>query len=287
LKVKLPTGENYRKIKSHSNQLGLATVCEEARCPNLGECWDTGTATFMLMGDTCTRGCRFCSVKTARLPPPLDTLEPEKLALTIKDLRLKYVVLTTVDRDDLEDQGAEHIRTCIESVFKAKPELIIEMLMPDFRGEPHLIDIVARSGAQVISHNVECVKRLSSKVRDPRAGYEQSLKVLRYLKQEHPNLYTKSSLMVGWDETEEEMLEAMQDIRDQGADFLTIGQYLQPNKFKLPVENYIHPDQFKIFEEKGLEMGFSYVASGPLVRSSYKAAEHYIHAMVKTARKSS
>ncbi len=280
LKVKLPSGDSYRHIKSQRVQLGLSTVCEQAQCPNLGECWESGTATFMLMGDICTRGCRFCSVQTAKTPPALDPDEPLKLAGTLRDLNLKYVVLTTVDRDDLPDQGAAHIRMCIEEVLRVKPGLIVEILMPDFQGKEGLIDEVALSGAQVVSHNVECIERQTSKIRDPRAGYRQSLNVLGYLKKEYPGLYTKSSLMVGWDETEQEILQTMQEIRYQGVDFLTIGQYLQPNKHKLPVEQYIHPDQFKSFEAKGLEMGFSYVASGPLVRSSYKAAEHYIRSMI-------
>lgn len=284
LKIKLPSGSNYKSIKNRQVQQGLATVCEEANCPNMGECWNSGTATFMLMGEVCTRGCRFCSVKTAKNPPPLDLDEPQKIAGTVTDLKLNYVVLTTVDRDDLPDQGANHIRLCVEEILKANPRVIVEILIPDFRGETDLLDIVAQSGAHVLSHNVECVERLTRKVRDPRAGYQQSLNVLRYLKEKYPRIYTKSSLMLGWDETEEEVLEAMQAIRDQKAEFLTLGQYLQPNRQKLPVEQYIHPDQFKKYETIGLEMGYQYVASGPLVRSSFRAGEHYMRAMIESVQ---
>jgi lipoic acid synthetase len=281
LKIKLPSGDAYQKIKSQRVQLGLSTVCEQGQCPNLGECWNLGTATFMLLGDFCTRACRFCSVKTAKNPPLPDIEEPYKLAKTIHQMHLKYAVLTTVDRDDLSDQGATHISHCIGKIIELNPKLIVEILMPDFQGQKTLIDEVARSGAQVISHNVECIPRLTSRVRDPRAGYQQSLQVLGYLKQKYPGLYTKSSLMLGWNETQEEVLETMLDIRQQGVDFLTIGQYLQPDKYKLPVENYIHPKQFDFFAKKGLELGFSHVASGPLVRSSYRAAEHYIQTVIR------
>jgi len=281
LRAKLPSAGNpiiYQQQRLHTN---LSTVCEEARCPNMGECWNAGTATFMLMGDTCTRGCRFCSVKTARTPPALDPSEPEQLAETVKALNLKYVVLTTVDRDDLADQGASHIRHCINTIRASVPGILIEALIPDFRGEADLIQQVADSQADVIGHNVECVRRLTKRVRDPRAGYDQSLEVLRIIKQHRSAIFTKSSLMVGFGETDDEVLSALSDIRLTGAEFCTIGQYLQPDKTKLPVTTYIHPDKFNWYEEKGLEMGFDYVASGPLVRSSYRAGEHYLQSCLK------
>ncbi|MBU2515825.1 lipoyl synthase [bacterium] len=276
LRVKLPSGDNFRKIKSFHDQLGIKSVCKEANCPNRGECWNTGTASFMLMGDTCTRGCRFCAVKTSKNPPALDPSEPKKLAETLSNLNLNYVVLTTVDRDDLPDQGANHITRCIKEIKTRLPDLIIEALIPDFRGIPELLDIVSHSGAEVISHNIECTRTMTQKVRDPRAGYDQSLQVLHYIKSTYPELYTKSSLMLGFGEREDEILQTMQDLRDVNTDFLTLGQYLQPSRHKLPVEKYYHPDVFKQLGEKGRELGFEYVASGPLVRSSYKAAEHYL-----------
>lgn len=284
LRVRLPVGGNPIITQQKKLHTRLSTVCEEARCPNIGECWNSGTATFMLMGDTCTRGCRFCSVNTAKHPPALDSSEPENLAKTIKALNLKYIVLTTVDRDDLPDQGAEHIRRCIQAIKTAVPGILVEALIPDFQGDAKLIDCVTRSDADVIGHNVECVRRLTNTVRDPRAGYDQSLDVLRKLKSSRPSLYTKSSLMVGFGETDDEVLETMRDIRSTGAEFCTLGQYLQPDKTKLAVNVYIHPDKFKWYEKKGLEMGFDYVASGPLVRSSYQAGEHYIQSRLRKER---
>lgn len=273
--MKIPSGENYLTIKQHRKEGNLATVCEEARCPNMGECWKSGSATFMLMGDTCTRACRFCSVKTAKNPSQLDADEPFNLAKTLLELKLKYVVLTTVDRDDLEDQGAGHIRKCIEEIKKTTPHIIVEALIPDFRGDVDLIKEVLKSHPEVVGHNVECTEKLTRKVRDPRANYDQSLEVLKVIKGLEPDIYTKSSLMLGLGETDEEVIQAMRDIRNVDTDFLTLGQYLQPDKSKLPVEAYIHPDKFEWFKQQGLEMGFKYVSSGPLVRSSYQAAENY------------
>jgi lipoyl synthase len=278
LKVRMPSGANPVSLQRQRLKIHLTTVCEEARCPNLGSCWQSGTATFMLMGDICTRACRFCAVKTARQPPPLDENEPDRLVETIAALALKYVVLTTVDRDDLPDQGASHIRRCIDAIRSRLPTVLIEALIPDFRGTPALIDSIAQSPAEVIGHNVECVRRLTPKVRDRRAGYDQSLAVLRHIKSVRPNVYTKSSLMLGFGESEAEILECLRDIRDTGAEFLTLGQYLQPDPTKLPVTHYVHPDTFKHYEQAALTMGFEYAASGPLVRSSYQAGEHYIRA---------
>ena len=281
LKVPFPGGERYSWIKKRAANLNLNTVCEEAKCPNIGECWNGGTATFMLMGDTCTRGCRFCSVKTAKIPGALDTEEPRKLAGTVKNMDLRYVVLTTVDRDDLPDQGASHIARCIRSTQRACPEMLIEMLMPDFQGNTELVQQVINARPAVLAHNLETVRRLTPKVRDSRAGYDQSLDVLRYLKQHCPEGYTKSSLMLGVGERRAETLQAMEDLRDVGVDFLTIGQYLQPTKKHLKVENFVHPDEFNELARLGDKMGFEYVASGPLVRSSYKAAEFYIERKIR------
>ncbi len=281
LKVRFPAGETYNWIRDKSRNLKLSTVCEEAQCPNIGECWNSGTATFMLMGDTCTRGCRFCSVNTSRIPPALDASEPIKLAETIENMKLRYVVLTTVDRDELQDQGASHIARCIRSVQRRNPELLIEILMPDFRGETDLLQQVIDAQPAVLAHNLETVRRLTSRVRDPRAGYEQSLEVLKYLKNQGAGAYTKSSLMLGLGEEQEEILQAMQDLRQVGVDFLTLGQYLQPTRKHLKVEQYLLPETFEKLAEEGRRMGFDYVASGPLVRSSYRAAEFYIERKIR------
>ena len=281
LKVPFPGGERYSWIKKRAANLNLSTVCEEANCPNIGECWNGGTATFMLMGDTCTRGCRFCSVKSANNPGALDPEEPKKLAETVKNLALKYVVLTTVDRDDLPDQGASHIARCIRSTQRACPEMLIEMLMPDFQGKIELVQQVINARPAVLAHNLETVRSLTDRVRDSRASYDQSLDVLRYLKQQCPDGYTKSSLMLGVGESRTETMQAMKDLRDVGVDFLTIGQYLQPSKKHLKVEKFMHPDEFDELALQGDKMGFEYVASGPLVRSSYKAAEFYIERKIR------
>ncbi len=281
LKVPFPGGERYSWIKKRAANLNLSTVCEEANCPNIGECWNGGTATFMLMGDTCTRGCRFCSVKSAKNPGALDAEEPKKLAETVNNLALKYVVLTTVDRDDLPDQGASHIARCIRSTQRACPEMLIEMLMPDFQGKTELVQQVINTRPAVLAHNLETVRSLTDRVRDSRASYDQSLDVLRYLKQQCPDGYTKSSLMLGVGESRTETLQAMKDLRDVGVDFLTIGQYLQPSKKHLKVEKFMHPDEFNELALQGDKMGFEYVASGPLVRSSYKAAEFYIERKIR------
>ena len=281
LKVPFPGGERYSWIKKRAANLNLSTVCEEANCPNIGECWNGGTATFMLMGDTCTRGCRFCSVKSAKNPGALDPEEPKKLAETVNNLALKYVVLTTVDRDDLPDQGASHIARCIRSTQRACPEMLIEMLMPDFQGKTELVQQVINARPAVLAHNLETVRSLTGKVRDSRASYDQSLDVLRYLKQQCPDGYTKSSLMLGVGESRTETLQAMKDLRNAGVDFLTIGQYLQPSKKHLKVEKFMHPDEFDELALQGDKMGFEYVASGPLVRSSYKAAEFYIERKIR------
>ena len=281
LKVPFPGGERYSWIKKNATNLKLSTVCEEANCPNISECWNGGTATFMLMGDTCTRGCRFCAVKSAKNPEALDADEPRKLAETLEKMDLKYVVLTTVDRDDLPDQGASHIARCIRSTQRASPDLLIEMLMPDFQGKTELIQQIIDARPAVLAHNLETVRSLTAKVRDARASYDQSLDVLHYLKLRCPEGFTKSSLMLGVGESREETLQAMEDLREVGVDFLTIGQYLQPSEKHLKVEKFLPPKEFEKLAELGNKMGFEYVASGPLVRSSYKAAEFYIERKIR------
>ncbi len=276
LKVKMPGGERYQRIKARARDLKLHTVCEEARCPNVGECWGGGTATFMVMGGICTRGCRFCAVTTRRQGMPLDPLEPVNVAEAIAEMELDYVVITSVDRDDLPDQGAGHFAACIREIRARNPKTLIEVLIPDFCGEPELLRIVVEARPDVLAHNVECIERLTPTVRDPRAGYAQSLEVLRQVKLMDPERTTKSSLMVGIGETAPEMVQAMLDLRAVGCDFLTVGQYLQPTKKHLVVDSFVPPEQFAEYEQIGKDLGFAYVASGPLVRSSYKAGEFFI-----------
>ena len=281
LKVKAPGGERYTWIKGQARELGLHTVCEEAHCPNIGECWSSGTATFMVMSDICTRGCRFCAVNTKRIGPPLDENEPVKLSQTIAAMGLDYVVVTSVNRDDLEDQGANHFGECIRQIRKASPNTMVEVLIPDFQGRVDLVQRVIDAGPEVIAHNVETIERLTPRVRDRRAGYAQSLSVLNAIKESNPDMATKSSIMVGLGETETEVVEAMADLRAVGCDFLTVGQYLQPSKAHLKVSEFVTPEQFDRYRELGEGLGFRYVASGPLVRSSYKAGEFFIRQHLK------
>lgn len=281
LKVKAPGGERYTWIKGQARELGLHTVCEEAHCPNIGECWSSGTATFMVMSDICTRGCKFCAVNTKRIGPPLDVNEPAKLAQTIAAMGLDYVVVTSVNRDDLEDQGANHFAECIHQIRKTSPNTMVEVLIPDFQGRVDLVQKVIDADPEVIAHNVETIERLTSRVRDRRAGYAQSMSVLNSIKASNPNMATKSSIMVGLGETEVEVVEAMADLRAVGCDFLTVGQYLQPSKSHLKVAEFVTPEQFDRYRELGEGLGFRYVASGPLVRSSYKAGEFFIRQHLK------
>ena len=281
LKVKMPGSPRYQRIRERARELKLATVCEEARCPNIGECWNGGTATFMVMGDTCTRGCRFCAVDTSRKPAALDANEPVNVANAIFELELDYVVVTSVDRDDLEDQGSGHFAACIREIHAKNPRTVVEVLIPDFRGDVGLVLKVTEAEPEVIAHNLETIERLTPQVRDPRAGYRQSLDVLAAIKTIDPSRYTKSSIMVGLGESPDEVRVAMRDLRDVGVDFLTVGQYLQPTPKHLAVVEFVHPDQFAAYEQMGLELGFRYVASGPLVRSSYKAGEFFIHEFVE------
>lgn len=288
LKVRAPGGENYTRIKGMLRERKLSTVCEEARCPNIAECWSSGTATIMLGGDTCTRACRFCAIKTARRPPPLDPNEPMHVAKSISDLGLKYVVLTSVDRDDLPDQGSGHFAATIREIKRLNPEIVVEALVPDFRGDETAIRTVVESRLDVYAHNVETVRRLQYRVRDPRAGYDQSLgtltaakKIARGLGHE---LYTKTSIMMGLGETKPELAEAFADLRSHDVDVLTLGQYLRPSMQHLPVEGFYTPEEYEQLGQQAREMGFLYVASGALVRSSYKAAEFFIHGQVKKQR---
>ncbi len=258
----------------------LATVCEEARCPNIGECWGGGTATIMVMGDTCTRGCRFCNVKTAKNPGALDPEEPKNVAKSLKELRLEYVVVTTVDRDDLPDQGAAHFAQILREIRAENPHLRLETLAGDFQGRRDLLKVLLDSEAvDVFAHNIETVERLTPSVRDRRATYRQSLDVLRMAKEIRP-VVTKTSIMVGLGETREEVIQAMKDCLAEGVEIFTLGQYLQPSSWHLPVVEYISPEQFREYEKIGLELGFKFVASGPLVRSSYKAGEVFLQAFL-------
>lgn len=284
LKVRMPGGERYNRLKARSRELRLHTVCEEAQCPNIGECWGGGTATFMVMGDTCTRGCRFCAVDTSRRPAPLDGDEPHNVANAIAELGLDYVVVTSVNRDDLPDQGAGHFAACIRAIHAQAPTTLVETLIPDFRGRLDLLDVVLDARPDVLSHNVETVPRLQAAVRDPRANWQQSIDILRGARR--VGQLTKSSIQLGHSETEAEILEAMQLLRDVEVDFLTLGQYLRPSPQHLEVKEFVRPEVFTRLEEAGRAMGFAYVASGPLVRSSYKAGEFFIRAHVAARRES-
>jgi lipoyl synthase len=275
IKLKAPSGKTYTNVKQTLRTRELHTVCEEARCPNISECWGMGTATIMIMGSVCSRGCRFCSVNSGK-PVLLDSQEPENVALAIKEWGLKYVVITSVCRDDLDDGGADHIAKTIKAIRQNCPEIMIETLIPDFRGKQDSIIKVAKAGPKVISHNIESVERLSPKVRDFRASYQQSLLVLQKIKKFDPTIFTKSSLMLGLGESEQEVIKTMRDLRLIGVSILTMGQYLQPSSRHLPVMRYITPESFDWFAQVAKQMGFSYVASGPLVRSSYKAGEFFL-----------
>lgn len=284
LKVKAPAGENYNNIKDMLNKLNLATVCQQARCPNMGECWDGGTATFMLMGEICTRGCRFCHVKTGDPKGKLDGREPEKVVWAISQMGLDYVVITSVNRDDREDQGAKHFSRTVKVIKKNIPRLTVEILTPDFQGREDLIHQVVDSGPDVFAHNIETVERLTSTVRDPRAGYGQSLGVLYKVKKQNSEMYTKTSVMLGLGEKNREIVQAMKDLRSVGCDIITFGQYLQPGFHHLKVVEYIPPEKFEYWRQVAEDMNFLYCASGPLVRSSYKAGEFFMKAMIERRR---
>jgi lipoic acid synthetase len=281
LRVRVPGGERYRFVRETLRSLKLHTVCEEASCPNVGECWGGGTATVMLMGDVCTRGCRFCDVTTGK-PGALDPDEPRHLAEAVRALGLDYIVVTSVNRDDLADGGAAHFAEAIRALRRASPDTLVEVLIPDFQGDPRALDLVLEARPDVIAHNVETVRRLQRRVRDARASYEQSLGVLDYLKTAGAR-FTKSSIMLGVGESEGELREAMRDLRARNVDILTLGQYLRPSQKHLPVSEYVEPARFDRLRAEGESLGFLFVAAGPLVRSSYRAGEFFLRRMLGRA----
>jgi lipoic acid synthetase len=273
LRVKLPTGKKYTQLRSLVDKYDLHTICTSGSCPNMGECWGEGTATFMILGNICTRSCGFCGVKTGR-PEQVDWEEPEKVARSIKIMEIKHAVVTSVDRDDLKDMGSIIWAETVKAIRRMNPETTLETLIPDFQGIERHLDRIVEVAPEVVSHNMETVKRLTREVRI-QAKYERSLEVLRYLKEAGVNR-TKSGIMLGLGELEEEVLDTMRDLREAKVDVVTIGQYLQPSRKHLPVKEFITPGQFKKYETLGLEMGFRHVESGALVRSSYKAHKHIL-----------
>lgn len=290
LKTSIPEGDNYKRIRNSLRKLNLNTVCEEARCPNIGECWGGGpdqiaTATVMLLGDQCTRGCRFCSVKTSRRPPPPDPNEPRNTAQALIEWGLDYVVLTSVDRDDLPDGGSNHFAETVRIIKEGAPEMLVECLSPDFRGDKQAVEVMVHSGLDVFAHNIECVRDLTVFVRDPRAKYDQSMEVLRHAKESNPDILTKSSIMLGFGEHDEEVLQTLKDLRSAHVDCVTLGQYMQPTKRHTKVQEFVTPEKFKHWETVGGELGFVYTASGPLVRSSYKAGEFFIKNYLENNKK--
>lgn len=273
LKVGMPTGEVYGEVRKIVKEHRLHTVCEEAMCPNIGECWSRGTATFMLMGHICTRACKFCAVDTGNPMGKLDLDEPQHVAESVQLMGLKYVVLTSVDRDDLPDGGAYHFAKTVAAIKKLCPETRVEALTPDFGGNTHCVDLVLESGVDTYAQNLETVQRLTHPVRDARAGYQQTLDVLAHAKRARPDVIVKTSIMLGLGETREEIREAMRDCRAAGVDVLTFGQYLRPTKHHLPVDRYLSPAEFNEIRDEGMSLDFLEIVSGPLVRSSYKAEQ--------------
>jgi len=284
LKVPLPGGEGYARLKRLARELDLHTVCEEARCPNVGECWkgEHATMTLMVLGDECTRRCRFCAVKTVDRAAPPDPDEPEHVGQAVARMELDYVVITSVDRDDLDDGGAGHYAECVHAIRRHAPKTIVETLVPDYVGTD--IETLMRAHPDVLAHNVEVVPRLQRKIRDPRCSFERSLETLAQAKDLDGRVLTKSSIMVGLGESQQEVLDAMGLLRVGGVDFLTLGQYLRPTKKHAPVTEYVEPERFDELERAGRALGFAYVAAGPLVRSSYKAGEFFAARMVRERR---
>jgi len=283
LKTRPPAGERFAEIKATLREHDLHTVCEEANCPNLGECWSghdgPGTATFMLLGERCSRGCNFCDVETGGMDP-LDGDEPEEVAAAVAEIGIEYVVLTSVDRDDLADQGAGHFAETVREIKRLAPSILVETLIPDFQGEAALVGEIVDAGPDVIAHNVETVERLQWPVRDRRAGYEQSLSVLRQLDREFDGL-TKTSVMLGVGEYAHEVYQTLRDLRAADVDVVTLGQYLQPSRSHLEVARFVHPDVFDVWQRVAEdELGFAYCASGPMVRSSYRAGELFVEAVL-------
>eukprot|EP00850_Spirogloea_muscicola_P005202 SM000023S07658 [mRNA] locus=s23:741241:743851:+ [translate_table: standard] len=292
LRQRAPQGDRYQELKESLRDLNLNTVCEEAQCPNIGECWNdgggpegegggVGTATIMLLGDSCTRGCRFCAVATSPSLAPPDPMEPENTARAIARWGVGYVVLTSVDRDDLPDGGSEHFARTVRTLKAEAPHILVECLVPDFRGDMDAVINVAQSGLDVFAHNIETVARLQRPVRDARANYEQSLAVLKAAKKCKLGMVTKSSIMLGLGEKDEEVRQTMLDLRSAEVDIVTLGQYLQPTPLHLTVKEFVTPEHFKHWQEYGLSIGFRYVASGPLVRSSYRAGEFFVETMLR------
>ncbi len=270
-RVALPAGGEVAAMNRRLRRLRLHTVCEEARCPNLGECFGHGTATFLVLGDTCTRRCKFCAVRTGNPHGAVDPDEPQRVAEAVRDAGLRYVVVTSVDRDDLPDGGAAHYAATIEAVRRTSPEALVEVLIPDYQGKR--LETVVRAKPHVLGHNIEVVRRLTPLIRDRRASYERSLEVLRSARSLAPDIVTKSSLMLGLGETEDEVIEALQDLRDAGVQAVTLGQYLQPTRRHYPVQRYWSPGEFERLGNIARTMGFCFVSAGPRVRSSYRAAE--------------
>ncbi len=287
LKTRPPAGQRFTDIKRTLRERDLHTVCEEANCPTMGECWSgrngPGTATFMLMGERCSRGCNFCDVETGGMNP-LDPDEPENVAEAVAEIGLDYVVLTSVDRDDLEDQGAGHFAKTIEAIKERDSAILVEVLIPDFQGEPELVRKIIDARPDVLAHNIETVERLQWPVRDRRANYEQSLSVLEQAERES-EVYTKTSIMLGVGEYDHEVYQTLSDLREADVDVVTLGQYLQPSRSHLDVSSYVHPDKFETWQKVAEEeLDFLYCASGPMVRSSYKAGELFVDAVLREGR---
>ena len=275
LKVQLPTGKHYKTLLQDVKAHGLNTVCQESKCPNIGECWNRSTATLMILGNICTRACRFCAVDTGNPKGWIDPLEPNNVAETVSLMALDYVVLTSVDRDDLPDGGARHIAHCVTQIKAKNHNVLIEVLSPDFSGSTASLDVLLQSTLDVFSHNIETVKRLTSLVRDPRASYHQSLDVLMHAYEN--NIITKSGMMLGLGETDDEIITTLRDLRSVGVSLMTLGQYLQPTKYHLDVARFVSPVEFNRYKEIGLGMGFKEIVAGPLVRSSYRAEQSFLN----------
>ena len=275
IRLRLPSSGEYSRVRAILRKYKLNTVCEDSLCPNLAECWGSGTFTLMILGRICTRACKFCAIKTGNPGGVVDRDEPRRVAEAVKELGMEYVVITSVTRDDLPDGGASIYAETIRRIKSSTPNVKVEVLIPDLNNDVDALSQIVREKPDVIGHNIETVKRLTKIVRDPRAGYEKSLKTLKIVKELAPEIYTKSSIMLGLGETEEEVVAAMRDLRKVGVDILTLGQYLQPTRQHLPVVEYVHPEKFEKLKKIGEELGFLSVAAGPLVRSSYKAAEYF------------
>ncbi|MCS7133302.1 MAG: lipoyl synthase [Candidatus Caldarchaeum sp.] len=282
IRTKLPGFGAYPEVRRVLRRHSLHTVCEEALCPNLGECWGGGTATIMILGDICTRGCRFCAVKTGHPNGLVDYDEPENVSRAVEEMNLKYVVLTSVCRDDLPDGGASIYAETVKKIKQRRSDVLVEVLIPDFNGVEEHVKTVVDAGPDVVAHNVETVRRLTPMVRDRRASFDQSLQVLKLVKKLNPKIFTKSSIMVGLGESVEEVLEALAELRSVDVDFVTVGQYLRPTMSHVPVKEYVHPKVFKMYEEEALKMGFKYAACGPMVRSSYRAGEFFLMSVLRS-----